>query len=177
MTAAICDKPYGRATFARVLVEIDSEKPSVDFVELWYEKLGKVLRLRVEHDWVPPRCEECKVFGHYLSDCKNKINVVRKVQKDGESVKPTDEKNGANNTSSDRGNMEEEWSIAGNRRSRGGGNSGKQGMFGGYQAKRGTYVNTGSGNTSNKVNLSSMGDKQASNKSEPVKSGDRKSVV
>ncbi|PWA70619.1 reverse transcriptase zinc-binding domain-containing protein [Artemisia annua] len=35
MTTSICEKPYGRASFARVLVEIDSNKALVDNVELW----------------------------------------------------------------------------------------------------------------------------------------------
>ncbi|PWA47577.1 hypothetical protein CTI12_AA497970 [Artemisia annua] len=34
-TTSICEKPYGRASFARVLLEIDSNKPLVDTVELW----------------------------------------------------------------------------------------------------------------------------------------------
>ncbi|PWA65993.1 FAR1 DNA binding domain, Zinc finger, SWIM-type, MULE transposase domain, FHY3/FAR1 family [Artemisia annua] len=75
MTASICEKPYGRATFARVLVEIDSELPLVG-------------------------CEDCKIFGHYPSDCQNKVNVARKVDKDGENVKPSETKNGNNGTAS-----------------------------------------------------------------------------
>ncbi|PWA34211.1 hypothetical protein CTI12_AA621350 [Artemisia annua] len=150
MTASICEKPYGRATFARVLVEIDSEIPLVRFVELWYESLGKVLRLRVEHDWVPPRCEECKVFGHYLSDCQKKVNVARKVNKDGENVKPSEVKNGNNGT------------VSGN--------------FGGYQTRRGVYVNTASGNNTSNVNIGNKGNKEVSKKSEPVKSGNIGSV-
>ncbi|PWA82783.1 zinc knuckle CX2CX4HX4C [Artemisia annua] len=86
MTTSICEKPYGRASFARVLVEIDSKKALVDNVELWYESLGKILRLRVEYTWVPPRCEECKVYGHYVSECVKKVNTVSKVNKDVKQV-------------------------------------------------------------------------------------------
>ncbi|PWA55663.1 hypothetical protein CTI12_AA245000 [Artemisia annua] len=176
MTASICEKPYGRATFARVLVEIDSEIPLVGFVELWYESLGKVLRLRVEHDWVPPRCEDCKIFGHYLSDCQNKVNVARKVDKDGENVKPSEVKNGNNGTASGKVNVDEGWSTAGNRRNRGGGNNLRQGNFGGYQARRGVYVNTASGNNTSNANTGIKGNKEVSQKSKPVKSGNIGSV-
>ncbi|PWA51911.1 zinc knuckle CX2CX4HX4C [Artemisia annua] len=176
MTASICEKPYGRATFARVLVEIDSEIPLVGFVELWYESLGKVLRLRVEHDWVPPRCEDCKIFGHYLSDCQNKVNVARKVDKDGENVKPSEVKNGNNGTASGKVNVDDGWSTAGNRRNRGGGNNLRQGNFGGYQARRGVYVNTASGNNTSNANTGNKGNKEGSQKSEPVKSGNIGSV-
>ncbi|PWA55905.1 zinc knuckle CX2CX4HX4C [Artemisia annua] len=176
MTASICEKPYGRATFARVLVEIDSEIPLVGFVELWYESLGKVLRLRVEHDWVPPRCEECKVFGHYLSDCQNKVNVARKVNKDGKNVKPSEVKNGNNGTVSGNVNVDEVWTTAGNRRNRGGGNNLRQGNFGGYQTRKGVYVNTASGNNTSNVNTGNKGNKEVSKKLEPVKSGNIGSV-
>ncbi|PWA63246.1 hypothetical protein CTI12_AA309100 [Artemisia annua] len=176
MTASICEKPYGRATFARVLVEIDSEIPLVGFVKLWYESLGKVLRLRVEHDWVPPRCEECKVFGHYLSDYQNKVNMARKVNKDGENMKPSEVKNGNNGTVSGNVNVDEGWTTAGNRRNRGGGNNLRQGNFGGYQTRRGVYVNTASGNNTSNVNTGNKGNKEVSKKSEPVKSGNIGSV-
>ncbi|PWA36656.1 hypothetical protein CTI12_AA574180 [Artemisia annua] len=176
MTASICEKPYGRATFARVLVEIDSEIPLVGFVELCYESLGKVLRLRVEHDWVPPRCEDCKIFGHYLSDCQNKVNVARKVDKDGENVKPSEVKNGNNGTASDKVDVDDGWSTTGNQRNRGGGNNLRQGNFGGYQARRGVYVNTASGNNTSNANTGNKGNKEVSQKSEPVKSGNIGSV-
>ena len=145
MTTSICDKPYGRASFARVLVEIDSKKPVVNSVELWYESLGKILRLRVEHDWVPPRCEECKVFGHYRSDCKNKVNVAKSVNKDGENVKPTDTGNGNNNADIGNGNSDEGWTTVGNHRNRGNGTNVRQGNGGGYYGRRVFNGNRGGG--------------------------------
>ncbi|PWA49855.1 hypothetical protein CTI12_AA472190 [Artemisia annua] len=109
MTTSICEKPYSRASFARVLVEIDSSKPLVDNVELWYEGLGKVLKLWIEYSWVPPRCEECKIFGHYLSECARKVNTVRAVNKDGETVKPDDVKQSNNNEGAKIGDGDEGW--------------------------------------------------------------------
>ncbi|PWA51007.1 reverse transcriptase zinc-binding domain-containing protein [Artemisia annua] len=141
MTASICEKPYGKATFARVLVEIDSEIPLVG-------------------------CEDCKIFGHYLSDCQNKVNVARKVDKDGENVKPSEGKV----------NVDEGWSTAGNQRNKVGGNNLRQGNFGSYQARRGVYVNTASGNNTSNANTGKKGNKDVSQKSEPVKSGNIGSV-
>ncbi|PWA66726.1 hypothetical protein CTI12_AA319930 [Artemisia annua] len=90
MTNSICEKPYGRVSFARMLVEIDSSKALVDNVELWYESLGKILKLWVEYTWVPPRCEEYKVYGHYLSKCAKKVNTVSKVNKNSENERAAD---------------------------------------------------------------------------------------
>ncbi|PWA39017.1 hypothetical protein CTI12_AA576020 [Artemisia annua] len=170
-TTSICDKQYGRASFARVLVEIESSKPLVDSVELWYESLGKVLRLGVEYSWVPPRCEECKTFGHYYSECARKINVARAVNKDGDTVKPIDAKNGINNDGTSNGNNDEGWTTASNRRNRGDGNNVRQANFGGYNARRMVYGNKTGYNNTNNNNRGNMGTKEASKRSEPVNSG------
>ena len=41
ITTSMCEKAYGRASFARVLIEVDASIGLVDNVEVWYEKLGK----------------------------------------------------------------------------------------------------------------------------------------
>ncbi|PWA60436.1 zinc knuckle CX2CX4HX4C [Artemisia annua] len=127
MTTSICDKPYGRASFARVLVEIDSSKALVDNVELWYESLGKILKLSLEYTWVPPRCEECKVYGHYLSECAKKVNTVSKVNKDGDTVKPVDVKQSNNNDGAKVDDGDEGWQTATRRNFRNTGNNYRQG--------------------------------------------------
>ncbi|PWA42885.1 hypothetical protein CTI12_AA521820 [Artemisia annua] len=174
MATSICEKPYGRASFARVLVEIDSSKKPVDSIELWYESLSKVLRVEVEYTWVPPRCDECKVFGHFTSECVRKINTVKAVDKNGDNVKAADvnkfknSENGANN-----GGVDEGWQMAGNRRNgRVGGNSVRQGNFGGFNARRGMNYNV-RGVYLNKANnnVSNVGVKEANNKNAPVNSG------
>ncbi|PWA36691.1 zinc knuckle CX2CX4HX4C [Artemisia annua] len=173
ITTSICEKPYGRASFARVLVEIDSSKKPVDSIELWYESLGKVLRLGVEYTWVPPRCDECKIFGHFTSDCARKINTVKAVDKNGDNVKATEvnkfknTENGVNNGGADEG-----WQMVGNRRNvRGGENSVRQGNVGGFNTRRGmnnnyrgVYVNKATNNVGN------VGAKDTSSKTVPVNS-------
>ncbi|PWA90162.1 Phytosulfokine [Artemisia annua] len=47
ITASMCDKAYGRASFARVLIEVDAKKGIVDSVEVWYKKLGRSMSLKV----------------------------------------------------------------------------------------------------------------------------------
>ena len=115
--------------------------------------MGKVLRLRVEHDWVPPRSEDYKVFGHYLSDSKNKVNVASNVNKDGDTMKSNDVKNGSNNIGSGYGNEDEGWTAVGNWRNMGVGNNVHQGNFGGYHVRRGVFVNRSSGNTTNMLEV------------------------
>ncbi|PWA84567.1 hypothetical protein CTI12_AA104240 [Artemisia annua] len=170
MTTAICEKPYGRASFARVLVEIDSSNALVDNVELWYKSLGKILKLWVEYTWVPPRCEECKVYGHYLSECAKKVNTVSKVNKDGENVKAVGVTKSTSNGENKNGEEEEGWQTAGNRRNmRNGGYNTRQGPVGGYNAKRGSYNDRGGGNNRSNVNVG--GTRVVQKKTEPVNTG------
>ncbi|GJT92142.1 RNA-directed DNA polymerase, eukaryota, reverse transcriptase zinc-binding domain protein, partial [Tanacetum coccineum] len=42
ITTSICEKPYGRASYARVLVEVDAAKGLVDSVEIWYKNLASM---------------------------------------------------------------------------------------------------------------------------------------
>ncbi|PWA42653.1 hypothetical protein CTI12_AA542700 [Artemisia annua] len=153
MTTSICDKQYGRASFARVLVEIESSKPLVDSVELWYESLGKVLRLGVEYSWVPPRCEECKTFGHYYSECARKINVARAVNKDGDTVKSNDVKNGGSSSGAGNVGNDEGWKTAVNRRNSRGNGINAQGSLGGYQTRSGGYVSRSMDNNISNANV------------------------
>nr|GEU74728.1 hypothetical protein [Tanacetum cinerariifolium] len=64
ITTSMCEKSYGRASFVRVLIEVDADKGFVDEVEIYYKKLGRTMKLRVEYPWRPPVCSHCKVFGH-----------------------------------------------------------------------------------------------------------------
>ncbi|GKA03825.1 putative RNA-directed DNA polymerase, partial [Tanacetum coccineum] len=46
ITASMCEKAYGRASFARVLIEVDATKELPDSIEICYSKLGKSMKLR-----------------------------------------------------------------------------------------------------------------------------------
>ncbi|GJX28416.1 zinc knuckle CX2CX4HX4C containing protein [Tanacetum coccineum] len=69
ITASMCEKAFGRASFARVLVEVDATKELADSIKVCYSSIGKSMKLRVEYAWKPPLCTHCKVFGHDFKNC------------------------------------------------------------------------------------------------------------
>ncbi|PWA50599.1 zinc knuckle CX2CX4HX4C [Artemisia annua] len=73
VTMSMCEKGYGRANFARVLIEVDASKGVVDSVEFWYRSLNRTMKLRVEYAWQPPICSHCCVFGHSYSGCNKRV--------------------------------------------------------------------------------------------------------
>ncbi|GJZ52721.1 putative reverse transcriptase domain-containing protein, partial [Tanacetum coccineum] len=73
ITNSMCEKAYGRASFARVLVEVEAAKGLVDSVEVCYKALGRSMELRVEYPWRPPVCSHCKVFGHNDDKCTSRV--------------------------------------------------------------------------------------------------------
>ena len=52
----MCEKGFGRASYARVLVEVEASKGIVDSVEVWYRSLNRSMKLKVEYAWQPPLC-------------------------------------------------------------------------------------------------------------------------
>ncbi|PWA73730.1 zinc knuckle CX2CX4HX4C [Artemisia annua] len=91
----MCDRGYGRASYARVLVEIDAAKGLVDNVEICYNSLGRSMGLRVEYTWRPPVCSHCKVFGHDFVNCVNRVLTEEEIKekgvtKNGVGSKPVD---------------------------------------------------------------------------------------
>ncbi|GKA99625.1 zinc knuckle CX2CX4HX4C containing protein [Tanacetum coccineum] len=62
--------PYGRSSFARFLIEVNSEADLVDVVtvgipSLFDDNFTKETT-HVEYEWRPSRCDTCKIFGHVL---------------------------------------------------------------------------------------------------------------
>ncbi|PWA93695.1 ATPase, F1/V1/A1 complex, alpha/beta subunit, Zinc knuckle CX2CX4HX4C [Artemisia annua] len=72
VTTEMCEKGYGRASYARVLVEVEAAKGLVDSVEIWYRSLNRSMKLKVEYAWSPPICSHCCVFGHSFEGCTNR---------------------------------------------------------------------------------------------------------
>ncbi|PWA79348.1 hypothetical protein CTI12_AA207330 [Artemisia annua] len=89
ITTSMCEKAYGKASFDRVLIEVDAAAELVDNVEVCYEKLGRSMKLKVEYAWKPPFCTHCKVFGHEYKNCSMRVNTVEemvmKTKEDGAS--------------------------------------------------------------------------------------------
>ncbi|GKA36357.1 RNA-directed DNA polymerase, eukaryota [Tanacetum coccineum] len=76
-TAAMCTDSCSRASYARAIIEL---KADVDLRETIVIVLPKfsgqgftTSTIHVEYECAPPRCSECKVFGHVLDDCPKKI--------------------------------------------------------------------------------------------------------
>ncbi|GKB54606.1 zinc knuckle CX2CX4HX4C containing protein, partial [Tanacetum coccineum] len=84
---SICEKPYGRASYARVLVEVDAAKGLVESVEIWYKSLGKSMMLSVEYVWRPSLCDHCKTFGHFSKFCSKAQASVDKENRGEVKVK------------------------------------------------------------------------------------------
>ncbi|PWA39662.1 ATPase, F1/V1/A1 complex, alpha/beta subunit, Zinc knuckle CX2CX4HX4C [Artemisia annua] len=75
----MCERAYGRASFARVLVEVDAASDLVENIKVCYEKLGRSMNLKVEYAWKPPLCTHCRVFGHEFKTCGSRAITVDEV--------------------------------------------------------------------------------------------------
>ncbi|GKB13411.1 hypothetical protein Tco_0847334 [Tanacetum coccineum] len=70
---SMCKRGYGRASFARVLIDIDAVEGIVYNVEIWYQNLNRTMKLRVEYAWQPPIFPHCCVFGHNYKGCNFRV--------------------------------------------------------------------------------------------------------
>ncbi|GJV53508.1 zinc knuckle CX2CX4HX4C containing protein [Tanacetum coccineum] len=73
----MCNDSWGRSSFARCLIEVNSEADLVDVVTIGIPSLTgdgfTKETIRVEYEWRPPRCDICKIFGHVHDHCPNKV--------------------------------------------------------------------------------------------------------
>ncbi|GKA33214.1 RNA-directed DNA polymerase, eukaryota, reverse transcriptase zinc-binding domain protein, partial [Tanacetum coccineum] len=111
ITTFMCDKAYGRASFAKVLVEVDAARGLVDSVEANYKSLGKLMELKVEYPWKPPLCSHCKLFGHSLDICSKKVLTEVDKAKKAKVVGQRKESDMGNS------NGRNDWQIMNNRKS------------------------------------------------------------
>ncbi|GJT31780.1 zinc knuckle CX2CX4HX4C containing protein [Tanacetum coccineum] len=76
-TSSMCNDSWGRSSFARCLIEVNSEADLVDVVTIGILSLSKddftKETIRVEYEWRPPRCDTCKIFGHVHDYCPKKV--------------------------------------------------------------------------------------------------------
>ncbi|GJZ37316.1 zinc knuckle CX2CX4HX4C containing protein [Tanacetum coccineum] len=168
ITTSICEKPFGRASYAKVLVEVDAAKGLIDTVEIWYKSLGKSMMLNVDYVWRPLVCEHCKTFGHLSRFCsKGQSNVEKKVGGD-ESVKNY---RAAGNVVND----QEGWQNVGYRRgNRNFVNNYQQRSVNGYSGRGNMgYRDRGGVNNKGRNNVVDVGVKESSAKYVPVKSNDK----
>ncbi|GJV48855.1 RNA-directed DNA polymerase, eukaryota, reverse transcriptase zinc-binding domain protein [Tanacetum coccineum] len=114
LTTAMCQKGYGRASFARVLIEVDAAKGIVDTVEIWYRGLNRKMELKVDYAWQPPMCSYCCVFGHSFKSCNSRTLSKEEKARRLEAKDQTNIKNG-NTQSTQNVNVNDRWQSVPNR--------------------------------------------------------------
>nr|GEZ56627.1 hypothetical protein [Tanacetum cinerariifolium] len=76
-TISMCVESWGRISFARALIEIDAAvglKKEVIMAILEEEGDGYIKEVvRVEYEWKPPHCVDCKSFGHDTNLCLKRV--------------------------------------------------------------------------------------------------------
>ncbi|GJR94322.1 zinc knuckle CX2CX4HX4C containing protein [Tanacetum coccineum] len=76
-TSSMCNDSWGRSSFAWCLIDVKYEADLVEAVTIGIPLLtGKDFTnetIRVEYEWRPPRCDECKIFGHVHDQCPKKV--------------------------------------------------------------------------------------------------------
>ncbi|GKB40393.1 zinc knuckle CX2CX4HX4C containing protein, partial [Tanacetum coccineum] len=157
ITTSICEKPYGRAFYARVLVEVDAAKGLVDSVEIWYKNLGKSMILNVEYIWRPSLYGHYKTFGHFSKFCgKAQASMDKKNSGDV---------NGKSNMAVDTSNSDKDgWQNVDYRR---GNRSNQQDSFNRFRGTSGFNGYNGRGN----VGYRGRGDYNSQGRNSFVKNG------
>ncbi|KAJ6287732.1 hypothetical protein OIU76_028879 [Salix suchowensis] len=68
--------------YVRLCVELDADLPFIHHFEVECPLLGEPLRVNVEYEWKPSRCESCKSFGHSCAK-KNEVSTKGKQKDEG----------------------------------------------------------------------------------------------
>ncbi|GJU99001.1 hypothetical protein Tco_1328272 [Tanacetum coccineum] len=77
---AVKNDSWGRSSFARCLIEVSSNEPlkeeiTIGIPQLEGDDFFKAM-IRVEYERKPPRCDNCKIFGHSLDAYPRNIVVA-----------------------------------------------------------------------------------------------------
>nr|GEV15528.1 hypothetical protein [Tanacetum cinerariifolium] len=77
-TSTVCQKSWGRNTYARALIKVSALiKESIMVAVPYLDESGHSLEtVDVEYEWQLPRCGTCKVFDHFDFDCPKRMKVV-----------------------------------------------------------------------------------------------------
>jgi len=59
--------------YARLMVEMPLEGQFLDYTEFANEK-GVLIRKKVIYEWLPIKCDKCKIFGHTQEQCRKQEN-------------------------------------------------------------------------------------------------------
>ena len=55
--------------YARLMVEMSLDGPFLEYVEFANEK-GVLIRQNVTYEWMPTKCDKCRMFGHVQDQCR-----------------------------------------------------------------------------------------------------------
>ncbi|GJZ52154.1 RNA-directed DNA polymerase, eukaryota, reverse transcriptase zinc-binding domain protein [Tanacetum coccineum] len=152
ITASMCEKGYGRASFARVLVEVDANKELVDNIKICYNKLGKYMNLRVEYAWKPPLCTHCRVFGHDYKNCRS-----RERTKEEKVVKVNEKVQNASNVVDDSIKSKDGWQEVSSRNEASTSRNAGQRSYGNMFGYKGGYNGSGRGSFNGRGGMSEGG--------------------
>ncbi|GJS46677.1 zinc knuckle CX2CX4HX4C containing protein [Tanacetum coccineum] len=76
-TSFMCNESWGRTSFARCLIKVNSEADLMDVVTIGILSLSgdgfTKETICVEYEWRLPRCDICKIFGHVHDYCPKKL--------------------------------------------------------------------------------------------------------
>ncbi|GJX77176.1 hypothetical protein Tco_0323987 [Tanacetum coccineum] len=94
-TSFMCNESWGRSSFSRCLIEVNSEADLMDVVTTGIPSLSgdgfTKETIRVEYEWRLPRCDICEIFGHFMTIAlkrwKGKSKSTNGGQFTGPSVK------------------------------------------------------------------------------------------
>ncbi|GKE17222.1 ribonuclease H-like domain-containing protein [Tanacetum coccineum] len=94
-TSSMCENAWGRISFARALVEISSDfglKHEVSMAIPLEDGSGHTREvIKVEYQWKPPHCVDCKIFGHTNEKCPKRVTIMETPteNKDGDTSSTT----------------------------------------------------------------------------------------
>ncbi|GKD60764.1 zinc knuckle CX2CX4HX4C containing protein [Tanacetum coccineum] len=78
-TSFMCMESSGRGSFARALIELDATCGLKDMLVVAIPKSEgsgyRMETIRVAYECKPPRCNECKIFGHSCKYCPKKTST------------------------------------------------------------------------------------------------------
>ncbi|GJV11853.1 retrovirus-related pol polyprotein from transposon TNT 1-94 [Tanacetum coccineum] len=78
-TSSMCIESWGRSSFARCLIEINVDdvlKESLTMGVPLIKGSGFIIEtVNIEYEWKPPRCDQCKIFGHVHDHCPKKVSI------------------------------------------------------------------------------------------------------
>lgn len=64
-----------RLDVARILVEVNLQKPLVDQI-CFPDQNGEMVSVSVTYPWLPPKCSLCLKWGHTSKECSTKVTIL-----------------------------------------------------------------------------------------------------